>query len=175
MHTGQIFKRRGQRYECVDRFGYERPAQFTWVYTLEGCCPDCGRGFTFTASATQINKGQLSRRCERCRDPGRPVQLPPVKGATHSKSAAPKRNKPAPLAKAANWRSMAPLQAIEKPAPVHNASLEAVPPEVADQPRLTTDLAGVGEAANLADCTAAQFDTYAYALGLSDAVSGNPS
>jgi hypothetical protein len=95
MTVDRTFKRRGQQYECVDRCGYERPAQFIWIYTLHSLCPDCGRRFSCTASKTQIDKGRLSQRCERCRDPGRPIDLPAVKSATA---------KPAFRAKASNRR-----------------------------------------------------------------------
>jgi len=78
MKVGRTFKHRGQQYECLDRFEYERPATWIWIYTLRSACPECGRRFTCTASKSQRDKNQLPRRCEHCRDPGRPVVMPPV-------------------------------------------------------------------------------------------------
>jgi hypothetical protein len=71
MKLGKTFRHRGQQYECVDRFEYERPATRIWIYTLRSTCPDCGRQFTCTATQSQWKKNQMPRRCERCRAPGR--------------------------------------------------------------------------------------------------------
>jgi hypothetical protein len=176
MMVGNTFKRRGQKYECTDRFGYERPACFMRLYTLVSRCPDCARRFTFTASITQINKGQLVRRCEHCRDPGRPVELPSTKAAAQSKSAAQKRRKRAPLAKAATRRRLIAPQTPAKPAPqvLHSVS-QAPLPELADQTSaIVAPLPDVGTAAAdvvaadtpLADSSNAGFDLYSFALGL---------
>ena len=71
--VGDSFTSRGQRYECLDRFEHEIPAKWVWIYTLRSTCPDCGRKFECTATKTQRKNYLLSRRCERCQAPGRPV------------------------------------------------------------------------------------------------------
>jgi len=88
MKVGKTFRQRGQQYECVDRFEYERPATWIWIYRLRSTCPDCNRPFTCTASKSQWKKNQISRRCERCRAPGRPVDV--SKGASPKRSGKPK-------------------------------------------------------------------------------------
>jgi hypothetical protein len=67
------FKFKGQAYDCLGRFEYERPARCFWLYELRSLCPDCGRGFTCTATESAINKRMLRRRCDACRSPGVPV------------------------------------------------------------------------------------------------------
>src|SRR5258708_18812046 len=72
--VGDSFTSRGQRYDCVDDFEYERPATWVRVFTLRTICPDCGRKFECTATKTQRKNYLLPRRCERCQAPGRPVR-----------------------------------------------------------------------------------------------------
>lgn len=76
MKIGRSFISNGQHYECVDCFGYQRPAAWVSIYTLRSMCPDCGKTFECTATKTQRKNNSMPRRCERCRAPGRPVVMP---------------------------------------------------------------------------------------------------
>src|SRR5262249_55872841 len=67
VQTGSRFKRRGQRYRCAGRFGHEIPARFIWIYELRSECAECGSPFSCTGSSSQIKRGQLRRRCDRCK------------------------------------------------------------------------------------------------------------
>jgi hypothetical protein len=77
VRTGESFKFRGQAYECTGRFEYEVPARWVSVIELHSRCPDCGRGFSCTATQSQIRKRELRRRCDSCRSPGVPVPVKP--------------------------------------------------------------------------------------------------
>jgi hypothetical protein len=69
MIVGRSFTSRGQRYDCIGDFEYERPATWVQVFTLRSVCPDGGRRFECTASRTQRKNNLMPRRCERCRSP----------------------------------------------------------------------------------------------------------
>jgi hypothetical protein len=71
--VGDSFTSRGQRYDCVGDFEYERPATWVQVFTLRTTCPDCGRKFECTATKTQRKNNLMPRRCGRCQAPDRPV------------------------------------------------------------------------------------------------------
>jgi hypothetical protein len=73
MKVGETFSIRGQRYDCIGDFEYERPATRVQVFTLRSVCPDCGRRFECTATRTQRKNNSMPRRCEHCKAPGRPV------------------------------------------------------------------------------------------------------
>jgi hypothetical protein len=77
VRTGESFKFRGQAYECTGRFEYEVPARWVSVIELHSRCPDCGRGFSCTATRSQIRKRELRRRCDSCRSPGVPIPVKP--------------------------------------------------------------------------------------------------
>ena len=87
MRIGATFKLRGQPYECTGSFEHDIPARCVTVFELYTRCPDCGRGFTATASASQIHKRQVNRRCHDCRSPGVPIKVAAKQQASAMKPA----------------------------------------------------------------------------------------
>lgn len=74
---GATRRRKGQKYRCIDvepyvtRFGFE-----IGLLVIESDCPDCGRRFRCKCSKTNMRNGQVNRRCDRCKAPGKAVVMP---------------------------------------------------------------------------------------------------
>jgi hypothetical protein len=74
MKIGTTFQKKRQRYECVgfhdhvNRFGRK-----TSLVILESRCAQCGALFRFMATGTMARHRDVNRRCERHKQPGRPV------------------------------------------------------------------------------------------------------
>jgi hypothetical protein len=74
MKIGATFQKKRQRYECVglhdhvNRFGRK-----TSLVILESRCAECGALFRFMTTGTMARRRDVNRRCERHKQPGRPV------------------------------------------------------------------------------------------------------
>ena len=74
---GATARRKGQIYRCVGvqpyvtRFGAE-----IGLLVIESDCPDCGQWFRAKCSKTSMHRGQVRRRCDRCKAPGKAVVMP---------------------------------------------------------------------------------------------------
>ena len=74
MKIGATFKKKQQRYECVgfqdhvNRFGRK-----STLVILESRCAECAALFRFMATAYMARRRDVNRRCERHKQPGRPV------------------------------------------------------------------------------------------------------
>jgi hypothetical protein len=134
VRTGESFRFKGQAYECTGSFEYEVPARWVSVIELHSRCPDCGRGFSCTATRSQIRKRELRRRCDYCCSPGVPVPVK-LKSPLAREAKAPRaakrgrtRHKTAPRAFLGNTAQVAPPECRQEPA---GTSAAVQPPQIA--------------------------------------------
>jgi hypothetical protein len=112
MLPGDTFRRRGQRYDCVGVTNHEtRDRRWVNLLVLESKCADCGRGFFMKATQTNVTRRELTRRCERCRRPGKPVVI-----AKPAANVGKRRRAPAPRAIPHTPVQGVPFQRAQKPA-----------------------------------------------------------
>jgi hypothetical protein len=76
---GDVFHRRGQRYEIVDVHSHlTRDDRLVPLCRLRSHCAECGRPFEFSTRMSSIRRGgDLNRRCELHRRAGVPVEPTP--------------------------------------------------------------------------------------------------
>jgi hypothetical protein len=90
--VGDVFHRRGQRYEVVDVHPHQtRDGRLVPLLRVCSHCADCSEPFEFSATASMIRRGvPLNRRCELHRRPGVPVN-PTARRRPRSWRAEPRR------------------------------------------------------------------------------------
>jgi hypothetical protein len=88
---GDVFHRRGQRYEVVDVHPHQtRDGRLVPLSRVCSHCADCSEPFEFSATSSMIRRGvPLNRRCELHRQPGVPVD-PTARRRPRSRPAEPR-------------------------------------------------------------------------------------